>query len=90
MEKITLKNSNMHAIYDTMRYGFISIKSPIDDCLADFVITPEEFPQYDVEDAKWLGTINGLVSYMRITVPLRSFSKHKMSLIWQLKIKSVQ
>ena len=44
----------MHAIYDTMRYGFISIKSPIDDCLADFVITPEEFPQYDVEDAKWL------------------------------------
>ena len=62
MEKITLKNSNMHAIYDTMRYGFISIKSPIDDCLADFVITPEEFPQYDVEDAKWLGTINGMVS----------------------------
>lgn len=90
MEKITLKNSNMHAIYDTMRYGFISIKSPIDDCLADFVITPEEFPQYDVEDAKWLGTINGMVSIDEKEQSLTHIFKNKMSLIWQLKIKSVQ
>ena len=49
MEEIILENSNMQMTYDIVRGGFVSVKSPIDDYFADFVITPEEFPQYDVE-----------------------------------------
>lgn len=52
MEKIILENSNMQMTYDIVRGGFVSVKSPIDDYFADFVITPEEFPQYDVENSK--------------------------------------
>ena len=62
MEKIILENSNMQMTYDTARGGFVSVKSPLDDYFADFVITPEEFPQYDVENSKWLGTIDGVVA----------------------------
>ena len=52
----------MQMTYDTARGGFVSVKSPLDDYFADFVITPEEFPQYDVENSKWLGTIDGVVA----------------------------
>lgn len=62
MEKITLSNSNMRMIYDTKRGGFVSVKSSLDAEVTDFVLTPEEFPQYDVENAKWLGTVNGVVT----------------------------
>ena len=62
MEKIILENSNMQMTYDIVRGGFVSVKSPIDDYFADFVITPEEFPQYDVENSKWLGTIDGVIA----------------------------
>lgn len=62
MEKRTsLKNEIMTAVYDEGRGGFVSLTSAYDNHKADFVLTPEEFPEYDVEDSKWLGSLEGTV-----------------------------
>lgn len=79
MKKITLENSNMKVIYDTKRGGFVSVKSPLDAGTTDFVLTPEEFPQYDVDNSKWLGTVNGVIAVKGNKQPLEQLFKKEMT-----------
>lgn len=36
--------------------------SGLDGYQTEFVLTPEEFPEYDVENGKWLGSVEGIVA----------------------------
>ena len=47
----------MKAVYDKERGGFISLTSPHDGYKAEFLLGPEEFNEYDVEDCQWLGML---------------------------------
>lgn len=55
---ITTKNMKME--YDERRAAFLSIqennKEEQSDNM-DFLLTPAEFPQYDIEQARWLGNV---------------------------------
>lgn len=66
-DTVVLKNSYMHAVFDKKRAGFISLTSPFDGRKADFLLTPEEFPEYDVDDCKWLGHVSGGVNIDGVT-----------------------
>ena len=59
--RIYLKNNIITAVYDKDCGGIVSLKSAYDDFKADFVLTPEEFPEYDVDDCKWLGNLEGKI-----------------------------
>lgn len=59
-ERIRLQNRNMTAVFDQGGAGICSLTSPYDGHKADFVLTPEEFPEYDVEDCQWLGNAGGM------------------------------
>jgi hypothetical protein len=55
-----LENSKMKALFDEDRLAFTSIRDMgnEDNCHSlDFLLTPEEFPQYDVEQGRWLGNV---------------------------------
>lgn len=58
-DRIRLENQNMTAEFDAKGGGIVSLTSPYDNYKADFVLTPEEFPEYDTEDCRWLGNIGG-------------------------------
>lgn len=61
-KQICLKSKGMSAVFDEERGGIVSLTSSYDDHKADFVLTPEEFPEYDVEDGKWLGSLEGKIA----------------------------
>lgn len=58
-DRMQLCNQNMKAVFDQGGGGILSLTSPYDGYKADFVLTPEEFPEYDVEDCRWLGNVSG-------------------------------
>ncbi len=57
-----MENNFMRFLYDEKRGGIISLTSALDAFQTEFVLTPEEFPEYDVEDGKWLGSVEGQCS----------------------------
>ena len=61
-DRICLSNKNMRALFDAGGRGIMSLTSPYDEYKADFVLTPEEFPEYDVKDCQWLGNVGGAFS----------------------------
>ena len=73
--RIYLKNNILTAVYDKDCGGIVSLKSAYDDFKADFVLTPEEFPEYDVDDCKWLGNLEGKIVLGKETV---SFSTGRL------------
>lgn len=73
--RIYLKNNIITAVYDKDCGGIVSLKSAYDDFKADFVLTPEEFPEYDVDDCKWLGNLEGKIVLGKETV---SFSTGRL------------
>ena len=54
-----LENEIMRVMFDPMNGGIVSLTSAFDEHRADFVLTPEEFPEYCTEDCKWLGNLEG-------------------------------
>ena len=48
---------NMLAKFDAERTAWISIQAPTDVNHAEFLLTPDEFPSLDGEQARWLGTV---------------------------------
>ena len=58
--KVWLQNQNMTVVFGADGSGIRSLTSPYDGHKADFVLTPEEFPEYDVEDCQWPGNIGGV------------------------------
>lgn len=73
--RVYLKNDIMTAVYDKDCGGIVSLTSAYDGYKADFVLTPEEFPEYDVDDCKWLGNLEGKLVLGNETV---SFSTGRM------------
>lgn len=69
------ENNIITAVYDKECGGIVSLKSAYDDFKADFVLTPEEFPEYDVDDCKWLGNLEGKIVLGKETV---SFSTGRL------------
>ncbi len=56
-----MESKGMRVFYDKERGGIISLTSRLDGYQTEFVLTPEEFLEYDVEDGKWLGCVEGTV-----------------------------
>lgn len=78
MEKrICLKSEGMSAVYDEERGGIVSLTSSYDGHKADFVLTPEEFPEYDVENSKWLGSLEGKILSGQEELPFSTGSMKK-------------
>ena len=59
--RIFLENKTVTAVYDRTLGGFTSLTCALDGHKADFVLTPEEFPEYAVQDCRWLGNLVGKV-----------------------------
>lgn len=55
----SIENDFMKILYDKERGGIVSFTSGLDGNQTEYVLTPEEFPEYDVENGKWLGSIEG-------------------------------
>ncbi len=51
----------MRLLYDEKRGGIVSLTSKLDGHQTEFVLTPGEFPEYDVENGKWLGSVEGIL-----------------------------
>ena len=79
--RIYLKNNILTAVYDKDCGGIVSLKSAYDDFKADFVLTPEEFPEYDVDDCKWLGNLEGKIVLGKETVSFSFILKRHDGLI---------
>ncbi len=60
-KEIMLETNNLRARFDVQRRGFVSMKCPDDPKGAEFLLTPEEFPEYDLSDARWLTHFNASV-----------------------------
>ena len=58
---ILLKNEALSAVYDKILGGFVSLTSAMDSHKAEFLLTPEEFPEYAVPDCRWFGNLTGRV-----------------------------
>lgn len=71
-DRVRLQNRNMKAEFDGEGGGILSLTSPYDGHKTDFVLTPEEFPEYDVEDCQWLGNVGGTFRAMDKTYQLSS------------------
>lgn len=55
---LTWSAGSMRAQYDFDRGGWISITSPSDPSGANFLLSPQEFPEYDRPgDSRWFGTV---------------------------------
>jgi len=67
--RIVLENSKIKAVFDLERCGLVSLTSPLDDGKLDFLLTPEEFPEFDVEHCEWLGHVDGVVLCGEAKVP---------------------
>lgn len=48
---------NMLAKFDVERAAWTSVQAPTDSNHAEFLLTPDEFPSLDGEQARWLGTV---------------------------------
>lgn len=59
--KTVLNSKTMKAVFDKKRGGLVSLTSPYDDYKTEFLLTPEEFPEYDIDNCQWLGHISGQV-----------------------------
>lgn len=57
-----MENKSMRLLFDEKRGGIVSLTSKLDGNQTEFVLTPEEFPEYDAEDGKWLGSVEGTVA----------------------------
>lgn len=55
-----VRTRNMIAVFDETRAAFTSIRPAQEGGPSDmeFLLTPEEFPEYDVTGARWLGTVH--------------------------------
>lgn len=61
MAEIKLHNKNMNFVYDSARGGIISLTSALDQHQTEYVLTPQEFQEYDIDNSKWLGSIEGSI-----------------------------
>ena len=57
-----MENRSMRLVYDEKRGGIVSLTSKLDGNQTEFVLTPGEFPEYDVENGNWLGSVEGIVA----------------------------
>lgn len=75
--RIILENQRIHAVYDTSLGGFVSLTSPLDQHKADFLLTPEEFPEYDVDVCEWLGNVDGVLLRDGVRIPFYTGGSRK-------------
>ncbi len=54
---ILLKNDVIRAKFDSRRGAFVSLKGLAQEEEHEFLLTPEEFPQFDGDDGRWLGSL---------------------------------
>lgn len=56
-KKVQWYMGNMLAKFDVERAAWTSVQAPTDFNHAEFLLTPDEFPSLDGEQARWLGTV---------------------------------
>ena len=56
-KKVQWYMGNMLAKFDVERAAWTSVQAPTDSNHAEFLLTPDEFPSLDGEQARWLGTV---------------------------------
>ncbi len=54
---ILWRAGGLEAIFDPKRAAWISMKGVGDEQRTEYLLTPEEFPEYDGPDARWLGNL---------------------------------
>lgn len=56
---------NMLAKFDVERAAWTSVQAPTDFNHAEFLLTPDEFPSLDGEQARWLGTVELVIRVVK-------------------------
>lgn len=56
-EVITLQNDTFLLKYDAGRGGFVSLQNKGDTYGTEYLIDPSEFPEMDIQDARWFGHV---------------------------------
>lgn len=52
-----IRTKNMTAVFEEERAAFLSIKGTGDRTQTEFLLGPEEFPEYDTDQPRWLGNL---------------------------------
>lgn len=57
MPNVVWNTGMLQGIFDLERAAWISMKCPVDENETEYLLSPEEFPEYDRIDAAWLGNL---------------------------------